>query len=140
MIQEVALKIHPSFSFIVGCFPKIYLSGQKQDKRIQKVCLCRGPNCCLQHIIIIYINSLGLSVCDMAWEGAGWAWTGHGHALGTGTGMGETGHGHGRDWARTRHALGTDWARADCVRTPQVPTSVNNVSKFVFKKRKVIEA
>jgi len=40
---------------------------------------------------IIYINSLGLSVCDRAWEGAGWA---------------RTGHGHGQDWARSRVGLG----------------------------------
>jgi hypothetical protein len=93
---------------------------------------------------ILYINSLRLSVCDRAWEGAGWAQTGHGHGrdwawtrhgLGTGMVTGGTGHGtgHGLDTGTvtgTGHGLGTDWARAragwaraDCVRTSQVPTS-----------------
>jgi hypothetical protein len=88
------------------------------------------------------INSLGLSICDRAWERAGWARAraGIGHALGTdwaqtraraGLGMvtGATGHDHGRDSTRTKHGLGTGtgeldtgWARADCVRRSQVPT------------------
>jgi hypothetical protein len=65
------------------------------------------------------INSLGLSICDRAWEGAGWARARAGtrHALGTdwartraraGLGMvtGTTGHDHGRESTRTRHGHG----------------------------------
>ncbi len=53
------------------------------------------------------INSLGQSVSDKAWEGAGWARTRHKHEHGLGTGT-------DIDWARIGHGhgLGTDWARA----------------------------
>jgi hypothetical protein len=47
-------------------------------------------------IKIIYINSLGLLVCDRAWEGAGWARTGHEHGWELGTVTGGIGHGRAR--------------------------------------------
>ncbi len=76
---------------------------------------------CHGYPLVLYINSLRLSVCDRAWEGAGWARNGHGRELGTHwawararAGTGHTlGMGTGRNWARTghEHNHGRDWAR-----------------------------
>jgi len=59
----------------------------------------------LSFFIVLFLPfqmSLGLSVCDRAWEGAGWARIGHGHRRELGTNWAWTGHGH----RQAGHGLG----------------------------------